>query len=331
MNTFGSALRVSIFGQSHSSYLGVTIDGCPAGIHLTSADFTNDLTRRKASHIGATARVEPDIPTIVSGVFNNKTTGNAITIVFSNFNEHSEAYSPNIVRPSTSDFVANKKYNGNNDFRGSGMFSGRMTVTLVAAAVIAKKLIPNIRINAAIQSIGGLPYSPDDTSAIEAAQMEGDSLGGIIECTAKGVPVGLGEPYFDSCEGILSHLLFSISGVKGVEFGAGFAIANMKGSEANDCFSNSAGKTVTNKSGGINAGITNGNDVVFRVALRPTPSISKTQMTYNFATNKVEELSIGGRHDTCFALRVPVIIEAVTAIVLADLDMIHKMRANWKK
>ena len=326
MNAFGRIFRVSIFGESHSSCIGVTVDGCPAGIDLTVDDFHSDLSRRNPNIIGVTARKENDTPQILTGTFNGKTTGAPITILFQNNDVNSAEYSANLVRPSHSDFVAKNKFNGFNDFRGSGMFSGRMTVGIVAAGVIAKKLIPDISINAAIISIGNINnnFLPNQIpkeilQLIESVVKSGDSLGGIIECTVKNIPIGIGEPFFDSLESVISHIIFSISGIKGIEFGAGFGIAKMLGSEANDCFIDSQGKTKTNNSGGINGGISNGNDLIFRVAARPTPSIQKVQNTFNFEKNQLEELSITGRYDTCFALRLPVIVEAATAIALADM------------
>jgi len=326
MNTFGKIFRVSIFGESHNNCIGVTVDGCPAGINLTANDFHSDLSKRNPNIIGITARKEDDIPQIISGVFNEKTTGAPITILFQNNNVNSAEYSAEIVRPSHSDFTAKKKFNGHNDFRGSGMFSGRMTAGIVAAGVIAKKLIPNISINTNIISIGKIKnnslqhqISEEILQLVERTAEAGDSLGGIIECTAKNIPLGIGEPFFDSLESVISHIIFSIPGIKAIEFGTGFEIAKMFGSKANDCFIDSEGKTKTNNSGGINGGISNGNDLVFRVAVRPTPSIAKIQQTYNFVSNQIEELFLSGRYDICFALRLPVIVEAVTAIALIDM------------
>ena len=328
MNTFGENFRITIFGESHSKFVGVTVDGCPAGIAISENDFLEDLTRRKPLQIGTTERKENDIPQIISGILNEKTTGAAITILFENKNTNSDDYSAEMIRPSHSDFVAKQKYFGCNDFRGGGMFSGRMTIGIVAAGVIAKKIIPEIKIETSIISIGGIEnispqnqVSEEILQLIEKTSKEGNSLGGIIECTVKNVTIGLGEPFFNSLESMISHLIFSIPGIKGIEFGAGFPIAKMKGSEANDCFINEYGETKTNNSGGINAGFSNGNDIIFRVAVRPTPSIKMEQETYNFATKQIEKMIINGRNDICFALRMPVIIEATVATVLADAKL----------
>ncbi|MPM77735.1 Chorismate synthase [bioreactor metagenome] len=325
MNAFGENFRISIFGESHNHCVGVTIDGCIAGVPLVIADFADDLNRRKPNKLGTTNRTEDDLPQILSGVFNDKTTGSPITIIFNNNNVNSDVYSPQNRRPSHCDFVANHKFNGFNDYRGAGMFSGRMTVGIVAAGVVAKKIIPQISICATVVAVGGIKnnstnndLSNEILDLIENTCKQGDSLGGVIECTIKNVPIGLGEPFFNSLESMLSHLIFSIPGIKGIEFGAGFNIANMKGSQANDCYIDEEGTTKTNNSGGINAGISNGNDIVFKVAVRPTPSIKTEQETYNIHTKKVEKIKIIGKHDTCFAVRMPVIIEAAAAIVLAD-------------
>ena len=320
MNTFGNKYRISIFGESHGEKLGIVIDGCPAGIAISESDFDADLLRRKSGAKGTTTRIESDKPEIVSGVFNSKTTGTPITILFSNENIKSKDYSnlQTHPRPSHADFVADYKYDGNNDYRGGGHFSGRVTLGLVAAGVVAKKVIKEIDINAKLTEIGG---SSDFEKAIDNAIKQNDSIGGVVECVASNLPVGLGEPFFDSVESIISHLAFSVPGIKGIEFGAGFASTKMFGSEFNDNFLDHKGRTETNNSGGINGGITNSNDIIFRVAVRPTASIYKPQKTFNHDTQEVEELIIKGRHDVCIALRVPVIIEAITAIALADFSL----------
>ncbi len=317
MNSFGHNLRLSIFGESHGNILGITIDGCLAGINLKPKDFDKDLLRRKTGAKGTSTRIEQDIPEIISGVFKNKTTGTPITIIFENKNQKPSDYKrfTDVLRPGHSDFTANKKFNGFNDHRGGGHFSGRLTLGLVAAGVIAKKIIPQIKISAKVTKING---SKNLSQEIDKAIELNDSVGAIIECSAKNIPVGLGEPFFNSVESVISHYVFSIPGIKGIEFGKGFDATKMYGSEFNDLFIDKSGKTKTNNSGGINGGITNGNDLFFRVAVRPTASISKAQETLNFKTGKIEKLKISGRHDVCFALRVPVIIEAVTALSLAD-------------
>lgn len=324
MNTFGRLFRVGILGESHGECVGVLIDGCPAGQPVSEEDFLVDLSRRKSGGKGTTARMEEDIPLIKSGVFNGKTTGAPILILFENKDIDSGAYEriKDTPRPGHADLVAFHKYGGYNDYRGGGTFSGRLTTGLVAAGVIAKMLIRPIEIEARLIEAGG---SYDIKEAIQYAIENRDSAGGIVECRAKGLPVGLGEPFFDSMESLLSHIVFSVPGIKGIEFGAGFVGAGMPGSAYNDIILNVKGETKTNNAGGINGGITNGNELVFRVAVKPASGIQGRQQTVNLKTGESVELVIGGRHDTCIALRVPVIMEAVTAIVLADLMRIGQM------
>lgn len=318
MNSFGKNFRVSIFGESHGPKIGVIIDGTPAGIPLSVDDFTADLLRRKSGQKGSTPRIEGDLPEIQSGVYKGFSTGAPICITFTNTNTKSGDYSnlADCPRPGHADFVSRIKFKGYDDPRGGGHHSGRITLGLVAAGVIAKKIIFPICINARILSIGG--QNPWD-DILENAILQGDSLGGVVECTAEKMPVGLGEPFFDSLESLISHIVFAIPGVRGIEFGDGFKAAGMFGSEHNDPITEESGKTLKNGSGGVNGGISNGNDLVFRIAVKPTSSISKNQQTYNLASHKIEDLKITGRHDSCFALRVPVVAEASVAIVLADL------------
>jgi chorismate synthase len=323
MNSFGRLFQINIYGESHGAGVGVVIDGCPPGIPLELADFETDLARRRSGKPGTTARLEADQPQLLSGVFEGKTTGAPIAIWFINQQQKTADYIANrwIFRPGHADFTAYSKYKGYNDWRGGGMFSGRLTVGLVAAGVIAKKIIRPMQIDAIIEEIGG--QKNYDKGVIEAQRAD-DSLGGIITCTVENVPVGLGEPFFDSVESLLSHAIFAIPGIKGVAFGSGFAAARMRGSEYNDLFLDGSGKTSTNHAGGINGGITNGNPLFFQVAVHPTASIAQPQQTFDFEQQRPTLLQINGRHDVCFALRVPVIIEAVTACVLADLLLIKK-------
>jgi len=318
MNTFGSNLRVSMYGESHGKQVGVLIDGCPAGLPITGDDFTHDLMRRKSGTKGTTPRIEEDKPEIVSGVFNGKTTGAPLLIAFENKNMKSEDYQQlqNFPRPGHADFTAKFKYGGYNDYRGGGHFSGRLTLGLVAAGVIAKKLIHPLTIQANLIEAGG---EKNIGNAIDNAIEKNDSIGGIVECKAQQVPVGLGDPFFNAVESLISHIVFAIPAVKGIEFGAGFNAAKMFGSEHNDDLIDNSGKTATNFAGGINGGITNGNSLVFRVAVKPTSSISKPQHTINLESGRIEKLEVKGRHDACIALRVPVVVEAATAIVFADL------------
>jgi chorismate synthase len=321
MNSFGRIFRVSVFGESHGPDVGVTIDGCPPGIALSLDDFEKDLVRRKSGAKGTTPRKESDKPKIISGVFNGFTTGSPITLLFENANIRSSDYDfIDKPRPGHADFVAFNKYRGYNDPRGGGHFSGRLTVNLVAAGVIAKKILKDITISAKLIEAGGIK---DIEKAVDEALKNGDSIGGLVECKINGLPVGLGEPFFDSVESLISHAVFSIPAIKGIEFGSGFKAAQMTGSIHNDTFEDESGKTSTNYAGGINGGITNGNEMIFRIAVKPTSSISKPQETYNFKTHRKEILKVKGRHDACIALRVPVVLEAVTAMVLADLLLIN--------
>jgi len=319
MNTIGNSFRVSIFGESHGRWVGVTIDGCPAGIPLQEADLLPDLERRKSGASGTTPRTESDTPTFVSGTFNGYTTGAPITIVFENNNIRSADYSAirNTPRPGHADFVLTHKHNGYNDYRGGGHSSGRLTVALVAAGVVAKKILGKINISATLIEAGG---QTDIEAAIARAITQQDSIGGIVSCTVTNLPVGIGEPFFNSVESVISHAVFAIPAVKGIEFGSGFGAARMTGSMHNDMIINEEGTTATNNAGGINGGISNGNDITFRVAIKPTSSTPKTQQTWNNDTKTVTPFVVKGRHDLCIALRVPVVIEAATAIALADLQ-----------
>ncbi len=323
MNSFGRLFRISIFGESHGPAIGITIDGCPAGIKLRLDDFNEKIERRKPGKKGTTPRKESDIPHFNSGVYNDLTTGAPINITFENSNTRSDDYTKiaRVPRPGHADFTARKKFNGFNDPRGGGHFSGRITLPLLCAGVIADKILNGVDISTKLLSVHG---STDIEKAVEEAISRNDSVGGIIECTVKNIPEGLGNPFFDSLESVISHAIFSIPGIKGIEFGAGFRTPDMFGSEYNDEYEDNSGRTLTNNSGGINGGISNGNDIVFRVAVRPPASIPGKQRSFNFETGESETLEISGRHDACFALRVPVIIEAVTSIVLTDAYLIRK-------
>ncbi|MDD4150837.1 MAG: chorismate synthase [Bacteroidales bacterium] len=322
MNSFGRLFRISIYGESHGSEIGVIIDGCPSGIKLSVDDFENDIARRTPGKVGTTDRIETDKPNIKSGVYKGFTTGMPIAISFLNDNIISEDYNfDGFYRPGHADFTANIKSNGFNNPLGGGHFSGRLTLPLVAAGVIAKKILQNINIQAKLIEAGG---SKDIEKAVELAIEQGDSIGGVVECIADNVNAGYGEPFFDSVESVISHLAFSIPGLKAIEFGEGIISVKLKGSEFNDVFIDKNGTTATNNAGGINGGISNGNTICFRLYFKPSSSISKEQRTFNFKTNKMSEFEIRGRHDVCYALRVPVIVEAITAIALADFYLINK-------
>lgn len=323
MNTYGKLFRVSIFGESHGEGTGVVIDGVKPGIALSADDFEADLARRRSGAPGTTPRREPDLPEILSGVYEGRTTGAPLTLLFRNTNTRPGDYERlrDVPRPGHADFTAGIKYGGFQDPRGGGHFSGRLTLPVVAAGVIARKMLSealgeSFRCTARLTELGGLTDESQWAQALAAAQAEGDSLGAVVECVTEGIPAGAGEPFWDSVESCIAHAVFSIPGVRGIEFGDGFAASRMKGSEHNDVL---APSPVTHHAGGVNGGITNGGPLVFRVAFKPTSSIARAQKTWDFAAGRLTELRVGGRHDTCFALRTPVIVEAMAAIVLVDL------------
>lgn len=333
MNTFGRKFRVSLFGESHGACIGAVIDGVPAGIGLSEGDFTADISRRKSGARGTTPRIEADVPEIVSGLYAGYTTGAPLSIVFRNTDTKPGDYSMfrDIPRPGQADFVAGVRWHGFNDPRGGGHFSGRLTLALVAAGTVARK-VTGVDVSAFLSEVGGVPLAsvqsirPGEkdpavlwSDVIGEAMAEGDSLGGIVDCRAGNVPAGLGEPFFDSVESLISHAVFSIPGVRGIEFGDGFKASSMRGSMHNDPIVSSDGHCLRNGAGGINGGLSNGNPIAFRVAFKPTSSIRKAQETFDMAHGCMSMLEIPGRHDACFALRTPVIVESVTQMVLADL------------
>lgn len=328
MNSFGSIFRVSIYGESHGPEVGVIIDGCPAGMAMSGEDFTGDLQRRRGGQQkGTTPRAETDIPDFRSGIFNGVTTGAPLCIAFANTNTRSEDYDKMkaVPRPGHADWVAQQKFGGYSDYRGGGHFSGRLTVGLVAAGVLAKKILamanPDMKISASIVELGGMKNVEEGLNrAIEAK----DSVGGIISCRISAVPPGLGEPFFDSVESLISHAIFAIPAIRGIEFGTGFKAAAMFGSEHNDAIIDTNGNTETNHAGGVVGGISNGNEIFFNVAVKPTSSTPKAQNSINMETGKMESFSVKGRHDLSIALRVPVVVEAVAAIVFTDLLMINR-------
>lgn len=322
-NSFGNRFKIEIYGGSHTESLGVKIWGVPAGMPLTEADFEVDIARRRSGAIGSTPRRESDTPHIVSGVVNGVTTAEVLEIVFYNEHTRSKDYDKlkNHPRPSHADLTARHKYGEEFDLRGGGIFSGRMTLLLVAAGVVAKKLLAGATFSSRIVEIAGSKDPDMFETIIAAAQRDKDSVGGVIECIVSGAGRDLGEPFFDSVESIAAHLLFSVPAVKGVEFGSGFEGVRLRGSERNDVVIDSNGTTATNNEGGINGGITNGNPIIVRVAIKPTPSIAQPQNSYNFETQRIEPLIIGGRHDACILVRAAVVVEAVMAISLAELKL----------
>lgn len=344
MNTFGRKFRVSIFGESHGEQIGVILDGVPAGLELSEDDFHQDILRRKSGAVGTTPRIEEDAPVIVSGLFEGHTTGAPVTILFRNLNTQSGDYElfSAIPRPGHADLAAALKWDDCQDPRGGGHFSGRLTLPIVAAGVVAKKILadatilddtPVNSVDARIIELGSIPLCPNEEydgqelpeqwkAAVSQAMKDGDSLGALVECKVPSIDPGYGEPFWDSVESVISHAVFAIPGVRGIEFGDGFKAAGMKGSEHNDPIGED-GRPVKNGAGGVNGGITNGAPVVFRVAFKPTSSIRKPQQTFNFQTGEMGTLEVPGRHDVCFALRAPVVVEAMTAIALADLVLLR--------
>ena len=318
MNRFGSQFSVEIFGESHGQCLGIIVDGCPAGLPLAEADLKADLERRKPGATGTTRRQERDLPRLRSGVFEGRTTGAPILILFENEDADPAAYKwvQRTPRPGHADLTSFLKFGGNADYRGGGHFSGRLTAGLVAAGAIAKKLLAPLELHSSLLEVGGCR---DIEEAVREALAAGDSVGGLVECRIGPVPAGLGEPFFDSVESVLAHILFAIPAVRGVEFGAGFASASMRGSLCNDPICDVAGTTSGNNAGGINGGLSNGNEIVLRVAIKPPSSVAVKQDTVDLCTGKTVALRTKGRHDACIALRVPVVVEAACAIALADL------------
>lgn len=317
---------MTIFGESHGTSVGLILDGCPAGLSIKPEDFDMDIERRKGGRQkGTTPRQESDLPIFKSGIFNDRSTGAPITILFENNNTRSGDYEKlrAIPRPGHADFVAHEKFGGFEDYRGGGHFSGRLTVALVAAGVIAKKLLQIVKteIRSEIKEIAGME---DLNAGLQKAIDAKDSVGGIVECRVENLPTSLGEPFFDSVESLIAHAVFAIPAVRAIEFGTGFAAARMFGSEHNDAIADKTGRTITNHAGGVVGGISNGNELVFRIAIKPTSSTPKEQETYNRDTGTRELFSVKGRHDLCIALRVPVVLEAVTALVIADLLLMEQ-------
>ncbi len=358
-NTFGNNISVTLFGESHGEAIGAVLDGIPAGIEVDLDFIRKQLDLRRPVGKISTPRSEADKFQIVSGYFNGKTTGTPICIVIPNENTHSKDYSSSYgkARPGHADYTAFCKYNGSEDYRGGGHFSGRITAGLVAVGSIAIKTLAskNIKIGTHIlkcaevfddsfenideelDSLNNKAFAVinDDKGKqmienIEKAAAEGDSVGGILETVVTGLPVGVGEPWFDSLEGVLSHGLFSIPAVKGVEFGRGFSCADMLGSEMNDSFKLDNGEIVTetNNNGGINGGISNGMPLVIKCAVKPTPSISKEQNTVDFINNENTVLSVKGRHDPCIVHRARVVADSVVAIALCDM-LSQKFGIDW--
>lgn len=347
-NTFGGSVAVTLFGESHGEMIGAVVDGLAPGIAIDEDFIRHQLSLRRPQGKISTARVEADEFSIVSGVFEGKTTGTPLCILIPNTNTRSGDYAPNIPRPGHADFAAECKYNGYQDPRGGGHFSGRITAALVAAGAIAisalrqKGILIGTHISrlsnivdrsfenyeADLEALSDLTFPVLDAASgaamreeIESAASDGDSVGGVLETAVIGIPTGVGEPWFDSVESVLSHALFSIPAIKGVEFGAGFAFAKMRGSEANDAFrmQNGCIVTTTNNNGGINGGITNGMPIIFRCAVKPTPSIFQEQDSVDMKAKENVTLKLSGRHDPAIIHRARVVVDSITALALCDL------------
>jgi chorismate synthase len=325
MNSLGTIFRVEILGESHGPVVGAIVDGCPPGVPLAPADFEPDLARRRAGAAGTTPRRETDVPEILSGLFEGHTTGTPLLVLLRNEDTRPADYERfrRIPRPGHADWTGSVRYRGMNDPRGSGHFSGRVTAALVAAGVVAKKLLPGASFATRILEADG---RTDVEAAAREALEAGDSIGGLVELSVSGLPAGLGEPFFGPVEGLLARALFAVPGIRGVEFGDGFASARMRGSSHNDPYIDRTGRTSRNGAGGVNGGITNGNELLCRVAVKPTSSIALPQRTLDFSTGEEATLEIGGRHDACIALRAAVVLEAAVAVVLADLALMSRAR-----
>ena len=325
-NTFGNSLQITLFGESHGPYIGAVLDGLAPGLTVDENYIRELLSKRRPAGVISTARVEPDEFQIVSGYFNGKTTGSPLTILIPNVAKRSSDYekAERIARPGHADYTASVKYHGFEDFRGGGHFSGRITAALVAAGAVVLPALKKkgIEISCEIKSVAGVKGSWEEMEdVIKAAAAEGNSVGGVLEAEIKGVPAGVGEPWFDSVESILAHAMYSIPAVKGVQFGIGFEGTTLKGSEYNDSLRNEDGKivTTTNNNGGINGGITNGMPIVFSLAIKPTPSVYVKQESIDLKSGENRELQIEGRHDPAIIHRARVVVEAMSAIVMYDL------------
>ena len=333
-NTIGNSLTVTLFGESHGKAIGAVLDGMPSGIKVDEEYIASQLTRRRPKAALSTPRQEKDEFSILSGVFEGRTTGTPICITIPNADTHSSDYGEMQykMRPSHADYTANCRYNGFQDYRGGGHFSGRITAALVAAGALVLPALnkKGIYVSTNVLSIAGETVEEKRNEKILAAKSEGDSVGGVLETSITGVPAGVGEPWFDTVEGMLSHAIFSIPAVKGIEFGLGFNFADKKGSEANDQMyaDGDSVKCYTNNNGGVMGGITNGMPIVFRTVIKPTPTISKEQKTVDISTMQNTTISARGRHDPCIVHRASVVVESVAALVIADM-LSAKYGTDW--
>ncbi len=333
-NAIGNSLTVTLFGESHGKAIGAVIDGMPSGLAVDEEFIASQLSRRRPKDETSTPRQEKDDFSILSGVFEGRTTGTPICVTIPNEDIHSKDYSEMQykMRPSHADFTANCRYNGFQDYRGGGHFSGRITAALVAAGALVLPALnkKGIHIDTNISSIAGETDEEKRKEKILAAKADGDSVGGVLETVVEGIPAGVGEPWFDTVEGMLSHAIFSIPAVKGIEFGLGFGFADKLGSEANDQMyvDGDSVKCYTNNNGGVIGGITNGMPIVFRAVIKPTPTISKEQKTVDIGTMQNTTIAAHGRHDPCIVHRAVVVVESVTALVIADM-LSSKYGTDW--
>lgn len=333
-NTIGNSLSVTLFGESHGKAIGAVLDGMPSGIKVDEEYIASQLTRRRPKDALSTPRQEKDEYSILSGVFEGHTTGTPICITIPNADTHSSDYGEMQykMRPSHADFTANCRYNGFQDYRGGGHFSGRITAALVAAGALVLPALnkKGIYISTNIKSIAGETKEEIWKEKILAAKADGDSVGGVLETLVTGIPAGVGEPWFDTVEGVLSHAIFSIPAVKGIEFGLGFGFADKLGSEVNDqmYIDGDTVKCYTNNNGGVLGGITNGMPIVFRAVIKPTPTIGKEQKTVDINTMSDTTIVARGRHDPCIVHRAAVVVESVTALVIADM-LTSKFGTDW--
>jgi chorismate synthase len=325
MNTYGTLFKITLYGESHQSAIGVVIDGMPAGILIDQAHIQADLKKRQPGAVGTTPRKEEDAFEITSGVFNGYSTGSPIHLMIRNQNVRSQDYDhlKKQPRPGHADFVAEVKYHGFQDHRGGGRFSGRLTAALVAAGAIAKMIIP-FQLSHQLLSVGTLKDLTKMDEYLQEIASQGDSVGGVIQVKATRMMVGLGEPFFNKLDAEIGKMMLSIPAVKGVEIGTGFEGASWLGSQFNDQIIDQEGHTRTNHSGGITGGISNGNDLLVQVMIKPTSSIQKTQETFHFGSESIEPLDVSGRHDVCIARRAGIVLENALAIVLADQYLMYK-------
>jgi len=326
VNSIGKLFQVTIYGESHQKAIGVVVDGVLPGTVIDVERIKDDLAKRRPGQIGTTARIEQDLFDITSGVFNERATGSPIHVTIPNSNIQSKDYDHLLTqpRPGHADFVAAKKYLGFHDHRGGGRFSGRLTAPIVVAGSLAKMMLPMTFEHQLIE-VGSCKNPSEFDTYLQSVKEAGDSVGGIIELKIRQVPIGIGEPMFYKLDAAITNMLMSLPAVKLVSFGDTLDMIESKGSEFNDTIINEFGQTKTNHSGGIVGGISNGNEIVLKVFIKPTSSIQKEQQSYSFNSKKVDAFEVGGRHDVCIARRAGIVVENAVAIVFADMFLINKM------